>query len=543
MKKWILLSPKNVLSTTLEEVENLLLKNRGLENQSQIDEFLDFPPLDSLTCEKLDFEKKEIEKAIFRLKEAVRLGEKVIVYGDYDTDGVCATAIMWQTLQSAGAHVLPYIPRREEGYGLKKTTIEKLVNEGVKLIVTVDHGIVANEQVAYAQKLGIDVIVTDHHLPGSEKPPAYAVVHTTKLCGAGVAWFLTSNFGSPPLELAAIGTVADVMPLVGENRLLVKYGLQQLRQTKIPGLLALYEVAGIKRENIGTYEIGFLIGPRLNAAGRMEDPMEALRLLCTKNEERARSLAAKIDQQNKDRQLLTTQTTSHAKDLWLTEDGKGKMIFVSHESYEEGIVGLVAGKLMEEFYRPTIIVAKGEEFCRASARSIYGFNIVEAIRTCSDILGPHGGHALAAGFTVETTRLEELKVRLREIAEKEIGDDSLTPILKVDLKLPSQLMNLDLLERIKNFEPFGFGNPEPSFLTCGLKIREMRLVGSEGKHLKLQLVDPSSGLSWGAIGFGLGQEGDDLKNGNLVDIVYNLTEDSWDGRTKVQLRIKDLKLS
>jgi single-stranded-DNA-specific exonuclease len=333
------------------------------------------------------------------------------------------------------------------------------------------------------------------------------------------------------------------MPLLGPNRSIVKYGLESLHETKIPGLVALFQAAGIAREKIGTYEIGFIIGPRLNAAGRMEDPMEALRLICTKDKERAVSLATKIDEQNRQRQLLTEQATLHARSLWLTDDGKRKMIFVSHESYEEGIVGLVAGKLMEEFYRPAIVVSKGEKYSRASARSTPGFNIIEAIRACADILGPHGGHPMAAGFTVETVKLEELKMRLVKIAEREINKEKLTPVLKIDMRLDCRQLTLELCEKLTELAPFGVGNPEPVFLTRGFLVADAQLVGANSSHLKLHLTCPSLGIIFEAIGFGKGNLFSSLSPEVKIDLVYNLSLDTWNGNRRIQLKIKDLKVS
>lgn len=545
MKKWTILSSASVKASVDKEDEiiKILLANRGIKTKKQIEEFLNPPNPSKLTPSQVGISLSQLEKAIRRIKKAIKSQEKIIVYGDYDTDGVCATAILWETLHSLGAKVMPYIPTRQEGYGMKIEKIDQFKEEKVGLIITVDHGIVAYPQVEQARKLGIDVIITDHHLLGKKRLKALAIVHTTQLSGAGVSWFLSSRLNNPGLDLVTIGTIADMMILQGANRAIVKHGLDEVRKTKRPGLLALYQVAGLAKEKIGTYEIGFIIGPRLNAAGRMEDPMEALRLVCTKDDQRAGLLASKIDQHNKARQLLTAQSTLHARNLWLTQDGKGKLIFVSHESYEEGVVGLVAGKLVEEFYRPTIIVAKGEKYSRASARSINGFNIVEAIRACADILGPHGGHPLAAGFTIETIKLEELKIRLSQLAESQIDEGKMTPILKIDLELGSLDLASDLLGKLLELEPFGFGNPEPVFLTRGLKVEDARLVGNSSQHLKLRVTCPVSPITLDTIGFGLGEYFTKLTPEEKVDLVYNLVADEWNGNKKIQLKIKDLRLS
>lgn len=538
MKKWFLLHESPVKK--LDEIIKVLLINRGIKTKKEIKDFFDPPSPYTLTAVDLGINRHEFTKAVKRIKQAIKSGEKIMIYGDYDTDGVCATAIIWEILHKLGAQVMPFIPTREEGYGLKTERIDQFKNEGISLIITVDHGIVAYPQAEHAKKIGIDLVVTDHHLPGEKKLQSWALVHTTKLSGAGVSWFLSSQLGRPTLDLATLGTVSDMMPLQEANRAMVKYGLKHLRETKRPGLLSLYQAAGLAKENIGTYEVSFVIGPRLNAAGRMEDPMEALRLLCTQDDQRAKILAEKIDQQNRARQLLTEQTTIHARDLWKAEGGKTKLIFVSHESYEEGIVGLVAGKLVEEFYRPTIVVAKGEQYSRASGRSINGFNIVEALRACADILGPHGGHPLAAGFTVETTKLEELKNRLTQLAEEQIDDEKLTPVLKIDLEVVPEDLSFSLWEQLARFGPFGTGNPEPVFLSHNLVIVDAKTVGNGNQHLALTVQSAVSDLKLRAIAFGMGVMLSQLSPGRKVDLVYNLISDQWNGQKKLQLKIKDL---
>lgn len=541
MKKWSLLHESPVKK--LDEIIKVLLINRGIKTKKEIKEFFDPPSPYTLTAAGLGINRYELTKAVKRIKQAIKSGEKIIIYGDYDTDGVCATAIIWEILHKLGAQVMPFIPTREEGYGLKVERIDQFKNEGVSLIITVDHGIVAYSQAEQARKIGLDLIITDHHLPGRGKLQTLALVHTTQLSGAGVSWFLSSQLGRPTLDLVTIGTISDMMPLQEANRAIVRYGLKHLRETKRPGLLSLYQAAGLVKENIGTYEVSFVIGPRLNAAGRMEDPMGALRLVCTQDDQRAKILAEKIDQQNRARQLLTEQTTIHARDLWKASGGQTKLIFVSHESYEEGIVGLVAGKLMEKFYRPTIVVAKGEQYSRASGRSINGFNIVEALRACADILGPHGGHPLAAGFTVETTKLEELKNRLTRLAEEQINEEKLTPVLKIDLELALEDLSFSLWEQLAKFGPFGIGNPEPVFLSRNLVIMDAQTVGNGNQHLALTVQSPASDFHLRAIAFGMGEILPQLSPEKRVDLVYNLVSDQWNGQKKLQLKIKDLKFT
>ena len=533
-----------------KNVIKILLANRGLKTEKEINEFLNPKKPEEITLKDVGIDSSQVAKAITRIKKAIKNKEKIIVYGDYDTDGVCSTAVLWEALNHLKADVLPFIPLREEGYGLKVERIEKLASQGVKLIITVDQGIVAYQQVKQAQKLGIDVIITDHHVLGEKKPKALAIIHTTKLAGCGVAWFLARQLqGDDGLDLVTIATISDMIPLVGPNRSLVKYGLKELRQTKRPGLLALFDFAGFKKENLGVFEISYMISPRLNAAGRLDDPTDSLRLICTKDEKRGIALAQKINQQNRERQNLTEKTMIHARELWLKQDGQSDLIFVAHESYQEGIVGLVAGKLTEEFYRPAIVVSKGKEFSRGSARSIKEFNILAAIRACAEMVGAHGGHQKAAAFTVETVKIEILKEKLTALTKKGLKNKDLSPTLTIDLELDLEDLTLAFYKELSCLEPFGEGNPQPVFATKNVKAVEVQTVGNGNKHLKLRLASgvpasPAGGsrLTFDVIGFGMGSFYAQLSPDEPIDIAYNLTTDEWNGNKRLQLKLKDIKI-
>ena len=531
-----------------EEIIKILLANRGIKTKKEMEEFLHPPKPEELTEKDVGIKISQIKKAAERIKQAIKKGEKIIVYGDYDTDGICGTAILWETLYQLGANVLPFIPSREEGYGLKTERIERMAQERVKLIITVDQGIVAYQQIEQAKNLGVDVIVTDHHVPGEKNLPALAVVHTIRLCGAGVAWFLAKSLPKSvnkkigeELDLVTLATIADMVPLLGPNRSLVKYGLEKLRHTKRLGLLSLFDFAGIKKESLGVFEVSYLISPRLNATGRLDDPMDSLRLICTQDEKRAISLAQKIDQQNRERQNLTEKTILHAREIWLKQDTQESLIFVAHESYQEGIVGLVAGKLAEEFCRPAIVVSKGGEFSRGSARSVKEFNILEAIRSCADLLGSHGGHQKAAAFVVETNKIEILKERLNIFAKENLKDKDLSPTLLVDLELNLNDLNQAFYEDLNCLEPFGEGNPQPVFVSRKVKIVEAKMVGNGNKHLKLVVTPSNSNLVFEAIGFGMGEIFSQISPEKRVDIAYNLLLNEWQGQKRLQLRIRDIK--
>lgn len=542
MKKWEIKSDFNFEKTSnISELINILLKNRGINTKKEVDEYLN-PNLDNFTAEGLEISKKDLSKATRRIKKAIDQKEQVIVFGDYDVDGVTGAAILWETLSSMGAVVMPYIPHRvDEGYGLSKKGIDNLLIQypNTKLIITVDNGIVALEPVEHANSLGINVIVTDHHVKGEVLPKAYAIVHSTKVCGAAVAYFLSSQLTDGTdkyLDLVSLATVADVMPLAGLNRSLLVKGLPFLRKTKRPGLRALYEIAKIKPEEIGVYEIGHIIAPRLNASGRLVHAMESLRLVCTRNEERAKKIANLLNETNHQRQLITFDSFDHAKDNASLEH---KLLFVHSDTYEPGIIGLIAGKLTEEYYKPSIVLSVGNDHSKASARSVSGFNIIEFIRLHSSFLVDAGGHPMAAGFTVETSKLTDLQKAILKTAEA-IDQELLVRKIKIDCKLLIDAINQKLFSEICKLSPFGNGNPEPVFLANELSLESIRVVGKEGKHLKLKVKSKQSNLTMDGILFGY-DKAMELKVGDKVDVAYSISENNWNGNRKLELKIKDLK--
>ncbi len=563
MKKWEIESKFKIKNSKLriEDIIKILLQNRNIKTKKEVDSFLN-PKLENITIQAVKINTIQLKKALIRIREAIKKKEKIVVFGDYDVDGICGTAILWETLNALGADVLPYIPSRfEEGYGLSETGIKNLKSQmpNLKLIITVDNGIVANEAVDFANKQGIDVIVTDHHVPSQKLPRALAIVHTTLLCGAGVAYLLAkeiSNFkfqiSNDPkiqntkykildthLELVVLATIADLVPLTGANRVLVYFGLRKLRETKRPGLLALIQKAGIKKEAVGTYEIGHMLAPRLNAMGRLASAMDSLRLICTSDKQRAEKLAELLNRTNLERQQITQEALSHAKNK-AEEKGIKNLLFIADESYQQGIVGLVAGRMVEEYYLPSIIIAKGEKYSRASARSVKGFNIVEFLRSASDLLVDVGGHPMAAGFTVETAKLELLEKKLYENARKLLKKEHLERVLRIDCELDSSLINGETYAEIQKLAPFGMGNPEPTFLTKNLTISDVRIVGKDGKHLKLKFQIPNSKFQIGGIAFGIGDT-HKLEIGDKVDVVYTLENNNWNGYKNIELKVKDLR--
>lgn len=530
-----------------QDLIKILLVNREIKSKTETEQFLN-PDISKITTITSGISKKEIEKSIQRINKAIKNNEKIIIYGDYDTDGVCGAAILWESLNSLKANVMPYIPNRfEQGYGLSVGGIDILIkNESPSLIITVDNGIVANDAVTYANSKGIDVIITDHHVPSSTLPNAFSIIHTTSMCGAGVAYFFSKQIlkqkikkEDEHLSLVALATIADLVPLTKINRAFVKFGLLILQKTKRPGLLALIEESKIKKEEIGVYDIGHIIAPKLNAMGRLSSAMDSLRLICTTNKKRAGELSSVLTKTNLERQKLTIDIVNHAKNKVKEKELKN-LIFIADENYQQGIIGLVAGRLVEEYYLPSIVISKGKKFSKASARSVKGFNIIEFLRKADDLLVDVGGHPMAAGFTVETKNLELLEKKLFAAALKLIKKEHLERVLRIDLELPEDYINQDTYSQIQKLSPFGMANPEPTFLSKDLIIESLRLVGNDGKHLKLDLGFKNSDLKIQGIYFGVGNN-NKFSIGDGVDVVYTLDENIWNGNKNLQFKIKDLK--
>ena len=449
---------------------------------------------------------------------------------------------MWETLYDLGADVMPYVPHRiKEGYGLSKEAISKLARDGVKLIITVDHGVTAVSQVEYANSLNVDVIITDHHVLPNKPPDAFALVHTTKLCGAGVSWLfcyelvkkLKSSYEKSlleKLELAALATIADLVPLLGGSRAIVKMGLEKISQTKRPGLVALMQLSGLANK-IGTYEIGHILAPRINAMGRIEHALDSLRLICAKKKETADKLASLLTKTNSRRQDLTAKAITHAMAM---VDEQQLIGVISDETYHEGIIGLVASRLVDSYHRPMIVISKGEVYSKGSARSVPGFNIIEAIYASSEYLVDGGGHPMAAGFTIETRHIETFVQNIKKYAQSSLLDEQLMPIIKIECELDREDINFKTLEEIRKFEPYGVGNLEPIFLTRTMMVEDVRAVGQGAGHLKLQV----DGLS--AIAFNMGQKRALIRPGHYLDLVYTVSEDYYNGGGTIQLKVKDL---
>ena len=510
-------------------------------------------PIDPMKIKtgELGIDDESLEKAIKRIEQAKRNGEHVIVYGDYDADGITGTAILWEILHDIGIFVLPHIPERfSEGYGLNLESVEKLKKEDPKisLIITVDHGITAGKKVGDVKKMGVDMIITDHHQKGKVLPKPLALIYTTKISGSALAWFfareISKKFKIPDsgfkiqerLQLAAIGTVADQLPLLGPNRSIVKYGLYELNKTKRPGLISLFNEAGISE--IGPYEIGFVIAPRINSMGRLRHGLESLRLLCTTDKVRGLKIAHNIGKVNLERQKIVEEVVEHA--LSVARDNSLKVIVLADEKYHEGVIGLAAAKLVEKFYKPAIVMSKKGNIAKASARSIFGFNIIEAIRTLEEHYIEGGGHPMAAGFSIKTENIEIFTKKINDFAAKNLTDEILQRRLKIDCQINFNLINSDLVKELSLFGPTGTGNPEPIFMSRGVELLDARTVGRDSKHLKLKVKQ--NGYILDSIYFGGGEIYSELTPGSKLNLVYSPEKNVWMGKESIQLKIKDVEI-
>ena len=532
-----------------------LLFNRGYASDEAARKFLKA----TVTFDTSPWQLKGMEKVINRLEQAILKQDPVVIYGDYDVDGVTATVLLVQVLKSMGATVHEYIPNRfDEGYGLNTEALDTIKTEGAKVVITVDCGIRSLDEIKYAGNLGLDLIVSDHHHPGETLPKAFAIINPKQqgdvypdkdLAGVGVAFkiaeallerFPNDDFNKDDLlDLVALGTVADLAPLVGENRSLVRRGLRQLAETQRQGVFSLAAVAGFDLKNINASNIGFGLGPRLNAAGRLDSALAAYNLLSTKDVFEAGQLAQKLEIQNRDRQQVTRSMQAQAEKMVLDENPEAFLIFAVDPDFNPGVVGLAASRLSDLYYRPAVVASKGADTTRGSCRSIPEFHITEALEKCADLLVRYGGHAAAAGFTVENSKLPELKQRLISIAEKQLKEKDLQPAVSADIKVSLSELNSKLLEQLAWFEPTGYGNPEPVFVSEGVRVSSSRAVGSDGKHLKLSVTDGYSHFD--AIAFRMGNLQPTLPT--YIDLIYTFELNEFNGRENLQLNVREIRPS
>jgi single-stranded-DNA-specific exonuclease len=533
-----------------------ILFNRGMGTDAEARAFLRAQP--NFNSDPFQF--TGMQTAVERIQYALAHQEPIAIYGDYDVDGVTATALMVEALQKLGANVRGYIPNRfDEGYGLNTDALDTLKADGVKLVITVDCGIRSPNEALHSQTIGLDLIISDHHHPdGLNLPPALAVINPKQhgdiypdkdLAGVGIAYKIIEALVSVQqstndlklddlLDLVALGTVADLAPLVGENRVLVRKGLKQIRETKRQGLFSLAGVAEMKIDKVTAGNIGFMLGPRLNASGRLESALASFELLTTTDFMRAGQLAQQLDVQNKHRQTITKSMQKQAEEIAMSEDPEAFLLFAAHEDFNPGVVGLAASRLTEVYYRPAVVAAKNSEETRGSCRSIPEFHITDALDQCKDLLVRHGGHAAAAGFTVKNENLPELVARLKSIAKEQLSGKDLRQTLSADMEVSLAELNFEVLKHLEYLEPTGYGNPDAVFVSRNVKVKSSRTVGADAKHLKLTLED-ERGATFDSIGFRLGHLRDTLPA--RVDVMYHFEANEWNGKRSLQLNLKDVK--
>lgn len=552
----------------LSVVLRQLLYQRGLHTQAAIDQFL-HPDYDQDLHDP--FSLAGMAQAVERITGALQGQERILVYGDYDADGVCAAALVVSALQALGAQPGVYLPFREaEGYGLNSSAVAEITQQGYRLVVTVDCGISNVAEVSQLEVAGVDVIIVDHHTPQEILPPAHTVLNP-KLPAAGYPYLHLSAAGLafkliqamladatrqrhasvryPPrgfekwlLDLVAISTVADLCELLGENRTLVHYGLAVLRKTKRVGLRALVAAAGLTLEQLNTQAIGFALAPRLNAAGRMNHASTAYRLLVSEDADEGARLAAELDEQNRQRQQRTETIRSSARQQVNGALGR-PLVFASSPDWHVGLVGLVAGRLADEYHKPAVVIGRTPDGgLVGSGRSVPGFNITAALAECREYLSRYGGHAAACGFTVRRGEdIEPFRRRLEELAVAALGSTPAPPRLEVDAEVDLAEVTLEFGQQLKQLEPYGMGNPRPRFVSRGLQVSAVQPVGANGQHLRLMVSQHGHPDVVKLIGFSLTDKVPTLAAGDLLDIVYEVDITRWNGRFELQLKIVDLR--
>jgi len=545
IKRWKILPKKS------DDLIEQLLINRKIKKE-------DWPSFLNPDFEKNLFNPflmKGMKEAVKRILQAISGREIIGLFGDYDADGIPGTALLFNLFKYLGIKTFVYIPSRKQGYGLNNEGIEYFLLNKVNLIITVDLGVRNIKEIEYAQKLRMEVIVFDHH-EVSKKLPRCIIVDPKQggdkypfreLAATGVVFKLlqalskhipkiSQNYLKWSLDLVAISTICDIVPLISENRIFTKFGLIVLKKTKHIGLKTLYQKAMITPEKINTYAVGFQIGPRINAPGRMDHANESFFLLTTTDSKEADKLADILDKINRQRQAELERVLNEArKKVCEANLQKKKVIIISEKNWPQGIVGLVAGRLMEEFARPVIVCEKQGSNLRGSARSIEAFDLIAALDEAKIYLSKYGGHKKAAGLTLENKHLSGLYDKLLEVADSKLKDEDLTFSINIDAKLKIKEINTALINKIKKFEPFGLGNPRPVFILDKIKISNIRIIGKKSNHLKFKVGN------FEALGFDMGYLANNLVENGDYNIVFTLDEDEWNGQKKIQLKIIDIK--
>lgn len=566
LKRWVLREADEAgvsrLSQALEIAPLIarLLAHRGLAEPGEARRFLSSSLRSDLPS---PFLMTGMERAAARLAEATLRRERVCVWGDYDVDGTTGTATLICFLKEIGAEPIYYIPHRiDEGYGLNAEGIRQLHADGVRLLVSVDCGVSNYHEVELAESLGMNVIVVDHHQPPSPLPPALAIINPHQpgcafpdkgLCGAGLAFYLVIGLraklrdagwfkGAEPdvrncLDVVTLGTIADMVPLRGVNRVLTRRGLEVLGGSTRPGIVALKQVARLPAGETTAGQVGFRLGPRINAAGRMDAALKVVEMLTTGSAEEAEKIAGELDGHNRERQATEAKVLEEALALAGAEIGDRYSLVLSREGWHPGVLGIVASRVVERFHRPTVIVGFHDGRGKGSARSIRGFHMVEGLRACADCLEKFGGHEYAGGLSIDQDKFAAFAERFEAMARRTLAPEDLTPLVEIDARLDFSEIGAGLMKQLEDLEPFGIGNPEPLFMTEGVEIAERRAIKG-GARFKLA----HGGRTIGAVAFGLDGKLPEAPRAK-IDIVYKLSENEWNGTHSIELRLIDGRAS
>ncbi len=543
-----------------------LLANRGITEVAEARTFLR-PTLDALAD---PFLLPDMDRAVERLQRALRDKEPIVIHGDYDVDGITGTALLINFFRLTGHEVGYHIPHRvEDGYSLSLSTVEKLRERGTKLLITVDCGSSDVEEISFAQRNGMDVIVTDHHETPAVLPEPCALVNpkrpgsrypNTSICGSAVAfklaWALAQGlshgkkvsepfrrFLTDALGYVALGTIADVVPLVGENRAIVSFGLEALGHSKAPGVQAILKSARVEGGPLLANHVAFRIAPRINAGGRVGDASLGVELLTATDPARAEEICGKLEAANRERQRIEAEIVQDAHEMIEARGYKNDpIIVVGREGWHGGVVGIVASKIVEAYHKPAVVFSLLDGKTRGSARSVPGFHLVDALSQCSELLTSYGGHALAAGMSMEAGNLDALRAKLNEVAAKAFEGQDTTEAVHVDSELPLSSIGPSLVQELDLLAPHGAGNPAPVFASTQLKMSgPPRLMGKKGEHMNVQVLQ--GGVSIRAVGFGMGERVPELMRSEGCDVAYSVERNDWNGRTNIELHIKDIRVS
>lgn len=558
-----LLKPETVTKVSekykIPKVISTILLNRGIA-EDDFPAFLQKSMKDIINPNLMP----DMDKAVKRILKAIEANEKIVIYGDYDVDGITSTALLYEFLLSRGADVSYYIPdRKDEGYGINIMAVNKLFKQGAKLLITVDCGITAIGEVEFASLQGMDVIITDHHTCKDRLPAAAKAIINPKrpecdypfdaLAGVGVAFKLvlalaialglnTNECFKRYIDIVTIGTIADVVPLLGENRIMVDKGLKLLQNPVRPGIRAIIEVAGAANRPMNASTIAFAIAPRLNAAGRLGSAKTAVELLLTKDENEARKIALELDAENKERQETEHQIYTEALELIASDPNfeKKKVIVLAKEDWHQGVIGIVASRIHDLYYKPCILISHHNGIGKGSGRSIEGFNLFDALTHCEKYLTDFGGHAVAAGLNINMSDLDAFTKEINKYADETLSDSDMVSHVNIDCSVGERFITLENANMLSKLEPFGMSNDKPVFSLSDAEAVYVSAVGAEGKHLRLRIA--KNGMQVNCIGFSMGEYADVIRQGGLLDVAFQMDINRFQGVDNVQLILKDIKI-